>query len=149
MTTKQEILDAVGYQHSLVEKDGKYSVFYLQINDYSSPVEELSMSINSDKIDCALSEDEMISEVESLLGTFPVYKLIDGPDELVTVHELKVKNDIATKALRGAGNTKFRNALYYKGEQSIDSPVIVAESGGKYGVFKHPNFEKYGYVLEA
>lgn len=148
MATKQEILDAVGYQHSLLEKDGKYSIFYLQVNDYSTP-ENLSMSIEREYIDCTLSEDEMISEVESLLGTFPSYKLTDGTPVFLEVEELKVQNKIATNARRGPGNTKFRNSMYYKGENSIDSPVIVAETGGKYAVFKHPNFERYGYVLEA
>lgn len=144
MATKQEILDLVGHQ-PLSSPDGK--IIYLTIKDYEAT--EPSMEIKSESVECSLSEDEMISEVEQLLESFPIYR-IDGSanDQLKEIQQLQVSNDIAKNALRGAGNTRFKNSFYYKGDETVDSPIIVAEHNGKYGIFKHPNFERYGFVLE-
>ena len=145
MATKQEILDLVGHQ-PLSSPDGK--IIYLTIKDYEAT--EPSMEIKSESVECSLSEDEMISEVEQLLESFPIYR-IDGSatGHMEEIQQLQVRNDIAKNALRGAGNTRFKNSLYYKGDNlNVDSPIIVAEHDGKYGIFKHPNFERYGFVLE-
>lgn len=144
MATKQEILDLVGHQ-PLSSPDGK--VIYLTINDYTAT--EPSMSIKSESVECSLSEDEMVADVEQLLESFPIYRM-DGSanDQLKEIQQLQVSNDIAKNALRGVGNTRFKNSFYYKGDETVDSPIIVAEHDGKYGIFKHPNFERYGFVLE-
>lgn len=144
MTTKQEILDLVGHQ-PLSSPDCK--VLYLTIKDYEAT--QPSMEIKSESVECSLSEDEMVANVEKLLESFPIYR-IDGSVnvQLKEIEELRVGNEIAKNALRGVGNTRFRNSLYYKGDVVGDSPIIVAEHDGKYGIFKHPNFERYGFVLE-
>jgi hypothetical protein len=142
MATKQEILDLVGYQSIDADLD-EMKVMYLTINNYDSPI----LSIGSESVECTLSEDEMISGVEALLESFPVYP-VDGSLTLQD-KELEVIETISKNALRGTGNTRFKNSLYYKGDQPIDAPVIIAEISGKYGIFKHPNFERYGFVLES
>ena len=60
----------------------------------------------------------------------------------------KVKTSIAKISRRGLGNTQYGNAIFYKGNSEFDCPVIVSEYNGNYGVFKHPNFEQYGFCLK-
>jgi|LakMenEpi03Aug12_release.lakeMendotaPanAssembly.Ray.scaffolds.fasta_scaffold417485_4 hypothetical protein len=141
MATKQEILDLVGYQ-SINDGLDTIKVLYLTIKNYDTP----SLSIGSESVECTLSEDEMITGVEALLESFPVYPADDSIS--LQDKELEVIETISKNALRGTGNTRFKNSLYYKGDQPVDAPVIVAEVAGKYGIFKHPNFERYGFVLE-
>lgn len=65
----------------------------------------------------------------------------------VMMQTQKAKNRIAQLTYRGAGNTQYGNSLFYKGKE-YDCPVIVSNYDKKYGVFKHPDFEKYGFNLK-
>lgn len=146
MATKQEILNLVGHQLMVTGSDNN-GVLYLTINDYT--VTTPTLSVKPAVVECSLTEDEMISEVESLLESFPVYQIDSSlSPQLKEIEELRVGNEIAKNALRGAGYTRFKNSLYYRGDTVVDAPIIVAENDGKYGIFKHPNFERYGFVLE-
>lgn len=71
--------------------------------------------------------------------------------ELYSWH--RVKNQIAKQSRRGPGNTRANienlSAMYYKGNAQFDSPIIVSEYNGKYAITKHPDFEKYGFVVNG
>ena len=98
-------------------------------------------------VECKLTEEEMIKEVNELLTSFEPFRMDPVTDRTVTEDEVSFK--IQEKCRRGIGNTRYKNSIYYKGDTATDSPIIVAEFDDKYAVFKHPNFERYGYVLEA
>lgn len=77
-------------------------------------------------------------------------------DELDCYNYKRIGNEIAKQSRRGFGKTKVRienlTSVFYKGESPnsalYDVPVIVHEFEGKYAVIKHPDFEKYGFIVE-
>ncbi len=109
---------------------------------------QLSLHADVIDIDCQIKEDDVGEIVENLLMTFPVFGMHEFPKE---IRHRKAANDIARRSRRGAGNTTWNNILFYKNSgpkfADVDAPIIVIEKDGLFGVFKHPNFEKYGVVL--
>ena len=64
----------------------------------------------------------------------------------------RIKNQIAKQSRRGMANIRAKienlSVSYYKGATPYDSPIIVSEYEGKYAIIKHPDFDKYGFVVE-
>lgn len=85
-------------------------------------------------------------------------EVCDKLDEVLTSFSNRCENDniaIARaqtgslrKQGRGIPNTTYKNAMYYRGASHTDSPVIVAEADGKFGIFIHPKFDDYGFMIE-
>jgi hypothetical protein len=139
-----DILKYVGFDpNPKINENGEVLVEYINVETSNGVV---STVVQTDTIECNLTEDEMTTEVIKLLTSFPVRKTSDS-QFTTQIAELKAGNQIAVNAKRGAGNTKYENVLYYLGTHPADAPIIVVKHDGMYGVFKHPNFEKYGFVL--
>jgi hypothetical protein len=146
MTTKQDISNYVAFQQFQNQLD---QVYYLTVRNYDALNQNglNNITISKAKLECKLTEAEMVKEVDTILSSFEPYQADSVLDQMATDDEVAIK--IEEKCKRGIGNTRYKNSFYYKGDKKSDSPIIVAEFEDKYGVFKHPNFERYGYVLEA
>jgi hypothetical protein len=72
-------------------------------------------------------------------------------DELDFYNYCRIGNEIAKQSRRGFGKSKVRienlTSVFYQGSTPYDVPVFVHEFEGKYAVIKHPDFEKYGFVV--
>lgn len=148
MTTKEDISKFVSF-HPVQKALGQ--IYYLSVDVKTVNNTELNNraafpTILKATVECKLTEEEMVKEVDSLLTSFEPFRMDPVTDRTVTEDEVSFK--IQAKCRRGIGNTRYKNSIYYKGIMASDSPVIVAEFDDKYAVFKHPNFEKYGFVIE-
>jgi hypothetical protein len=103
---------------------------------------------------CNLNEIEMLAQVEKTLYEFPVSTInCTRGEQLQEIQLNKLKNEVAIQTRRGVANKKFNNVLYYRSnipnmKIEADSPIFVLKNGDRYGVFKHPDFNKYGFVVE-
>lgn len=63
----------------------------------------------------------------------------------------KQKHEVAKQTRRGVANTVYKNEWrevhFYSGNNMVDRPIIVSELNGKYAIWKHPDFDKYGFVV--
>jgi hypothetical protein len=99
---------------------------------------KISLHVTKIHTECNLSLDQALCEAESILNSFP-------PTDMV---QHIARNRIAANSRRGAGNTFFADSVYYKGTTNeIDSPVIIVQFDGKFGICKHPLFQNYGFVI--
>ena len=135
-----------GFQQLKAPTDKIY-YFLMHLNEADTTQIKIKMDIKSATIQCTASEAEMNAQIKELLLSFPKFELLNGED-VQQFGMNRAANLIARNSRRGAGNTQWENVLFYTGGNSSDCPIIVAEHDGKYGVFKHPQFEKYGFVLE-
>jgi hypothetical protein len=73
-------------------------------------------------------------------------------DELDFYNYKRIGNQIASQTRRGVGETKVKienlTSVFYLGHSPYDVPLIVSECDGFYAIVKHPDFEKYGFVVE-
>lgn len=120
---------------------------------YDDNDQVISLTTVPVEVECTLTSDEVGIEVERLLNSFPIcpvelFDTMEGTREWPPELRLcKIQNAIAAQTRRGAGNTRWNDIMYYHGSCAIDNPIIVAEDDGKYGIFIHPHFEKYGYQI--
>ena len=132
--------DLVGYEE-ITAPIGK--VFYLSTTysdtDTSSTV---GISIERGNVECTLTEDALCDELDRILTSFST------TCENTSVAIERAKLDSVRKMKRGIPNTKYENAQYYKGTTSYDSPVVVAGFEGKFGIYVHPKFDDYGFMIE-
>lgn len=156
----------VGYQENNIVKDDIIDiglVFFLKVNNNDG---KMSISIERDTIELEYDESEIQKKILETFEQFPSYKIppfedssfeIEGKKyELETgntrekyylYRERQASNKIAMNTRRGIGNTRFGDTLFYKGANEYDCPIIVVKKGDLYGIFKHPNFEQYGFNL--
>lgn len=93
-------------------------------------------------------------KVEAALRSFPEI-------EIHNVFELHAaQNRVAFNTRRAQATTNWENVWYYKNKGTIhnssepspgslvDQPLFVMQQGDKYGIIKHPNFDKYGFVMK-
>lgn len=90
--------------------------------------------------------------VEAALLTFPPATDTLNGDSNDQFCIQRTRTRIAKESKRGVGNqeidTDTHKAVFYNGSNSYDSPLIVAEYDNKFALFKHPDFNKYGRVME-
>lgn len=92
--------------------------------------------------DFVLTDEEVGIKVEELLNEFPVIETKNSVDVE------RARMNVVRTARRGVANTQFNNTHFYKGSSGTDAPIIVTHRAGKYYVFKHPNFEHYGFTVK-
>ena len=95
-----------------------------------------------DLSEVVLTDDEVGNTVEELLLSFPIVSC----ENIVTVERQKLQ--VAKDTNRGVATTNYNNTWFYKGTSPTDSPIIVCGLEDKYYVFKHPDFEKYGFNVK-
>jgi hypothetical protein len=144
--TKEDILNYVPFQ-TLQQKLGQ--IYYMRVD--VKPINNntnVFLNVYKATVECNLTEAEMVANVDELLTSFEPFNIDPLTDRTSIAFEDEIAFKIQSKSKRGVGNTKYKNSIYYKGDKLSDSPVIVAECEDQYAVFKHPNFDTYGFVIE-
>lgn len=120
--------DLVGYQ-----KNTKH-VYYLvyTYDDEGKPC----ISIEKSNVECYLTEQKLCEKLDVILTSFPKSNMSKD----------RAANQIARQSRRGIAKTEYKRSIFYRGSAS-DAAVIVIERNGKFGIFKHPNFDQYGFTL--
>lgn len=135
--------DYVGFQpiaDNYEIKDDAIPVFFLTVETQTS--KGIAISILREKIDQSLfvlTESEVGDKVEEILNEFPQIKIEDE------IQLARAKNQVAIVSHRGTANTNYNTTWFYKGINAFDAPIVVSQLVDKYHVFKHPDFEKYGF----
>ena len=120
--------DLVGYQ-----KNTRH-VYYLVYtrDDEGKPC----ISIEKSNVECYLTEQKLCEKLDVILTSFPKSNMSKN----------RAANQIARQSRRGIAKTEYKRSIFYRGSAS-DAAVIVIERNGKFGIFKHPNFDQYGFTL--
>lgn len=143
MSTKQDISNYVSFQPLPAEVG---LIFYLTVDVKTvNNTSAVFPTLLKAAVECTLTEEEMTEEVDALLTSFEPY-IVDSAINRAAIED-EVSFKIKPKCRLGIGNTKYKNSIYYKGDSVTDSPIIVAEFNDRYAVFKHPNFDTYGFVI--
>ncbi len=108
--------------------------------------QQLSLRMDKEQIDIETvlieTEDTIGDAVEeAVMTSFPT-KIITNPVELILA-----KNDVAVKTRRSVPNVEFNGVWWYQGNHATDRPIYVLSHEGKYGIWKHPLFEDYGFRI--
>jgi len=101
-----------------------------------------TMSIPKSEVECTLTENELCNELDKILTSF------SNTCENDTAAIKRASLGSVAKQKRGMPTMAYKNARYYRGPNVKDSPVVVAEFEGKFGIFKHPKFDDYGFMIE-
>ena len=152
------ICEVVGFQP---QDDGEEegNIFYLSGGVSRTEGEERLLAFSIEKAavpeDTAFyAKDEVLTALKNIMeSVFPEYVIDTNGieeemrNEIVDLTEKRVANRVAMQTRRGVANTKFLDFFFYKGTSPVDCPFIVYKFGDKYGIFKHPNAEQYGFRL--
>lgn len=147
MITLENLKDYAAIQEN---SEGKIHYLFLNKRDDGS----ITLTIDAlENCECTLSESEMLDKVEKTLYDFPSATISYADDEQKEIQLNQLKNKVALQTRRGVAKVMYNNVVYYRNnipniEVDVDSPIFVLKNGDKYGVYKHPNFDKYGFVVE-
>lgn len=144
--------DYVGYQPLNEEELPKA----YQIVVYTVKPEENGSSLVSQRMDVArhmdeveidlsemtLTEDEVGQAVEDVILTFPT-------QEIKSIVELQRAKINISRTSRLAPPPINFNAAWYHNGSFTDSAIYVIGYKGQYAVKKHPDFDKYGFVVAS
>jgi hypothetical protein len=129
--------DLVGYEE-ITAPIGK--VHYMKMTSNSD--NSVMMQIMKYEVECTLTEEELCDELDRILTSFSNTCENDA-DAIKKACLVSI-----SKQKRGMPNTSYKNAQYYKGPSSYDSPVVVGGFEGKFGIYVHPDFNDYGFVIQ-
>ena len=115
-------------------------IYYLTVKP--KPTVGLSIQILSESIACTLSESKMHQQLDAILTSFPKsnYSFSD-------IGKARAGTEVARQSRRGIASTEYKHSIFYCGTNQFDRAVFVTERGGLFGIFKHPNFDQYGFTL--
>ena len=130
-------------------------IFYLEAKIEGETVVGLSLFKGVvDEDNAIYAKDEVLTALKKEMeSTFPEHVIdTNGIDEeklerIVELTKERIANRVAMQTRRGAANTEFLDFFYYKGKNATDAPFIVYKFGDKYGIFKHPKADQYGFRL--
>lgn len=132
--------DYVGfYESQEPPENGEVRIFYLSLIDLTS---NSAVKVEKIKANLDMNNDEVGKWVEDQLKTFPT---VECENEIAL---LRAKNNVARQTRRAPANTNYENIWFYKGQSVTDTALFVTEYNGKFAVFKHPHFEKYGFIVK-
>jgi hypothetical protein len=138
--------DFVGFQPIQIAEDEKFEggmVFYLQVLPFENlEIGQFNIEIRKALIppkEYNILSSEIENKIEEVLKTFPAAEARDQ------FQLQRLRTNVAIVTRRGAATTNFENVWYYNGKNVFDRPVVVSEYKGKYAIWKHPDFEKYGF----
>lgn len=96
--------------------------------------------------DVKLSSEETGKLVEQCLSEFPLFDEVQDPDKRER-RAAAAGIRVARNSNRGTANKSYKNSIFYKGLTQVDAPIFVASCKDAFYVFKHPDFDKWGFVL--
>ena len=141
--------DLVGY-HLIPHDVATATPFYLKMTQkepdsemFESSRKMLMSILKGDEINLDLTEEQLCEQLDAILTSFPESEY-DNDD----LGKKRAANQVARQTYRGPANTEYKNSIFYRSENWVDAAVIVMESKGRYGIFKHPDFDKYGFGLK-
>lgn len=149
------ICEVAGFQPLPEEAQDAGFIFYLSAKVVDDSVVGITLGKAQVVADNAVyDKDEVLTALKlEMESTFPEY-IIETSDHDVTkredvihIQEQRVANKVAQQTRRGVANTEFLDFVYYKGSNATDAPFIVYKFGDKYGIFKHPKADQYGFRL--
>jgi len=120
--------------------DRRQKVFYLTYKN--DPDGRGSFVIMSEMVTCNLTEEEMCKQLDAVLTSFP-----KGNYPFSDVGKAKAGIKVAGQSRRGYARTEYKRSIFYCGTNQFDRAVFVTKRGGKFGIFKHPDFERYGFTF--
>ena len=92
---------------------------------------------------CDLNEQELCEQLDVILTSFP-----KGNFPYSDIGKARAGHLVASQTRRGVAKTEYKQSIFYRGTyHTTDTAVFVAERDGKFGIFKHPNFDQYGFTL--
>ena len=141
-------------------KPSKFNIQYIRY-DFSLKIDAEFFKINNYTMD----ELAVGYAIEYLLTSFPKWTdwLVWNEetqceyDVFLEMQKYRICNRIAKNTCRGRGNTLFETdkelVYFYNGKHIYDRPILVSEylsnEGSKgFVVMKHPDFDRYGFVVE-
>lgn len=140
------------YQKDEVDSEKLHHIKELKKDSKKLSDEEFELKHNIPKYDA-----KWLTKINTTFGFIPFriplpYAYRESKqDQLDFYNYCRIGNQIAKQSRRGVGKKKIRienlTSVFYKGDSPYDVPVIVSEFQGKYAVYKHPDFEKYGFVV--
>lgn len=121
-------------------------IFYLEAKLVEEQVVGIVLTKGVVSEDYAVyAKDEVLTALKKEMeSTFPEFVIETSVHD---VSKQKAANKVAQQTRRGAANTQFLDFFYYKGSNATDCPFIVYKFGDKYGIFKHPKADQYGFRL--
>ena len=137
--------DYVGYQPIALSDPNNTTIGLHFLTGLANNDGNISLRIlreNFDLSEVVLTDDEVGDAVEELLQSLPTARC----DNVVAIERSKLQ--VAKDTNRGVATTNYNNTWFYKGTSPTDAPIIVCGLEDKYYVFKHPDFEKYGFNVE-
>lgn len=149
------ICEVAGFQPLPEEAQDRGFIFYLSANVVGDSVVGIRLEKAPVIVDNAIyDKDEVLTALKlEMESTFPEHVIdTNGIDKeklerIVEFTKERIYNRVAMQTRRGAANTEFIDFLYYKGSSDTDAPFIVYKFGDKYGIFKHPKADQYGFRL--
>jgi hypothetical protein len=150
----QAICEFAGFQ-PFIDAEEMGIIFYLSAKIVEDSVVGLSIEkATVTKENAIYVKDEVLTALKKEMeSTFPEHVIdTNGIDEekierIVELTKERIANRVTMQTRRGAAKTKFIDFLYYKGSNPADCPFIVYKFGDKYGIFKHPKADQYGFRL--
>lgn len=142
----QDCTDGAPYGHLLVFKHRSWvedirTLTHEEIMDHllddAKQVISMSLSMEKQHVNCTMTLEQALIGAGNWLTTFP------KTDKNI----LYANNRIAFNTRRGAGNRKINNITLYKGATKYDCCLAIIKYGERYGIYKHPKFSSYGFVL--
>jgi hypothetical protein len=115
-------------------------VYYL--THKTEPDGRSSIVILSARVPCNLKEAELHQELDAILTEFP-----EGNYAFSDTGKARAGIQVARQSRRGVAKAEYKRSIFYCGTNALDRAVFVAKRGGRYGIFKHPNFDQYGFSL--
>lgn len=135
--------ELVGFQ-----SDNKLNQVYYMIYEMG---EKPALVIKKESITVDMTEAEVVAELDKVFNSFTQklgLRYMDN-DTVKQFHMQRAGAEVARRSRRGFPQTRWKNAIYYNGSSPMDSAVMVVQNNGKFGIFKHPKFNDYGFnVIE-
>jgi hypothetical protein len=149
----------VGFESALQNNEEFKGHFTFFIKSIKKEDNGLDISIDKEFIpseEYKYTIDEIGDVVESILLQFPKWDkwvdVADRNDRSDDLNYMRIYNKIEEQTRRAPLNTKVNienlTSVFHKGKLPYDVPLFVSEYQGKYAICKHPDFEKYGFVVE-
>ena len=127
--------ELVGYQECIGPTG---LVFYLDIKGDDNT---LAFNTLKDNIVMNMSEETMLEKLDEILLSFTD----NCKNDAISIEKAKIES--VKKTHRAMPNKTYKNAMFYKGESEFDCSVVVCHFENKYGIYVHPYFNNYGFMI--